>query len=121
MKEAIASGADVDALDVRRSRNGRRALNWAAINDHAPVIEVLLHAGADVEGANLTGFTALHHAAEDGSLRAARVLVEAGADARTVNRDGVSALATARRFEHVDVVALLEEAMAMSPSPAAVP
>ncbi|HLA62932.1 MAG TPA: hypothetical protein VK610_00775, partial [Rhodothermales bacterium] len=33
MAHALHAGADVNALDTRRSQNGRRALNWAAIHN----------------------------------------------------------------------------------------
>jgi uncharacterized protein len=74
---------------------------WAAIENHADVVQVLIDAGAAVaarstihdwvkisysEGnvpktRDLGGLTALHFAAREGSLEAAQVLLEAGADA----------------------------------------
>ena len=97
VEAALQAGADIEALDTRSSRNGRRALNWAAINDHAETIRLLLKHGAAVDAANLTGFTALHHAAESGSDDAARALLAAGANPALRNAAGETAADVARR------------------------
>jgi ankyrin repeat protein len=107
---ALTDGAQIDALDRRSSRNGRRALNWAAINNRVDAIRFLLAHGAAIEATNLTGFTALHHAAEYGSVDAARVLLAAGADPKHTNLEGVTPLARARQEGHLDVAELLEAA-----------
>jgi len=107
---ALKAGAKVDSLDRRTSQNGRRALNWAAINNRADAIRFLVAHGASIEATNLTGFTALHHAAEYGSLDAARVLLAAGADPKHTNLEGVTPLARARQEGHLDVAELLEAA-----------
>lgn len=108
VRKAITAGADVNALDTRRSRSGRRPLNWAAFYDHVEVIEALLANGADINGTNLTGFTPLHHAAENNSDNSASVLLEAGADAEIPNRRGQKPLDTARAKGHEDLVRLLQ-------------
>ena len=107
---ALKDGARIDSLDVRTSRNGRRALNWAAINNRADAIRFLLAHGAPIEATNLTGYTALHHAAEYGSLDAARALLAAGADPKHTNLEGVTPLARARQEGHLEVAELLEAA-----------
>ena len=80
LTRAENDGADVEGLDLRRSENGRRALNWAAWFNHVEAIEKLIDLGAEIDGINLTGYTPIHHAAENGSVDAARLLIEAGAD-----------------------------------------
>ena len=107
---ALATGAVIDSLDTRRSRNGRRALNWAALTDHPEVIRLLLARGAQLEALNLTGNTALHHAAEAGSLNAARALLIAGADLQAINADGNRPIDIARANQRLEVVTLLEKA-----------
>lgn len=107
---ALKDGANVDSLDVRTARNGRRALNWAAINNRADAIRWLLAHGAPIEATNLTGFTALHHAAEVGSVDAARILLAAGADPKHTNLEGMTPLARARQEGHIEVAELLEAA-----------
>jgi ankyrin repeat protein len=86
--KALADGARIDSLDVRRNPNGRRALNWAALNDRVPAIRLLLARGAGIHLANLTGFTPLHHAAEAGATDAAMALLAAGADPTWPNDAG---------------------------------
>lgn len=110
LKKAIKDGADLNAMDVRTSRNGRCALNWAAWYNHAEVIKELLEGGADINGVNLTGFTPIHHAAEAGSPEAARVLIEAGADVNLPSFAGDTPLQRARRDGHQEVARLLEAA-----------
>lgn len=107
---ALKDGAKIDSLDVRTARNGRRALNWAAINNRVDAITFLLAHGAPIEATNLTGFTALHHAAEFGSVDAARVLLSAGADPKHTNFEGITPLARARQEGFMELVALLEAA-----------
>ena len=107
---ALKDGANVDSLDVRTARNGRRALNWAAINNRADALRWLLAHGASIEATNLTGFTALHHAAEAGSVDATRILLAAGADPKHTNLEGITPLARARQEGFVEVAELLEAA-----------
>jgi ankyrin repeat protein len=108
IRQALADGADVDALDTRTNTNGRRALNWAAWHDRVAAIEVLLAAGATLEAENNTGFTPLHHAAEAGSLDAARALLAAGADPNHSNKAGRLPVETARARGNDEVASLLE-------------
>jgi ankyrin repeat protein len=112
MANALADGARLDSLDVRRSRNGRFALNYAAWFDHPAAIDWLLRVGATLEAENKTGFTALHHAAENGSLEAARTLLAAGADPEHANGQGWLPAETAADRGHPEVAALIREAMA---------
>lgn len=110
MGQALAAGAQVDSLDTRRSANGRRALNWAALGNHPDAIRFLLRRGASIDLANRTGFTPLHHAAEAGSLAAAEALLAAGADATRTNAGGISAADVARAREHWDVATKIDAA-----------
>ena len=107
MASALADGAALDALDTRRSRNGRFALNYAAWFNHPAAIGWLLRTGAALEAENITGFTALHHAAENGSLEAAQRLLEAGADPQHPNKRGWLPADTATERGYPDIAALL--------------
>lgn len=111
IRQAVADGAAMDALDTRWNPNGRFALNWAAWHDRVPAIELLLALGAPLDAVNNTGFTALHHAAEAGSLEAARALLEAGADPLRPNNAGMLPTETARERRHPEVAALIERSV----------
>jgi ankyrin repeat protein len=106
--KALAVGAAIDSLDQRRSPNGRRALNWAAWFDRPEAIRFLVAHGATVNLANLTGFTPLHHAAENGSLAAAKALLELGADRNALNNEGETPADVARRRNHPEVAGEIE-------------
>jgi ankyrin repeat protein len=114
MAKALAAGAAIDSLDTRRSENGRRALNWAALNDRPDAIRFLVAHGATVNLANLTGFTPLHHAAESGSVNAAKALLDAGADPTWPNNMGETPLDVAVRTSHLEVAAVLRAARGIS-------
>jgi ankyrin repeat protein len=82
VKAALVAGADIEGIDFSDNKNGRRALNYAALNNHPAVIEALLVAGANIESLNRTRFTPLHHAAEGGSIDAIKMLLKHGANKR---------------------------------------
>ncbi|MEO8218259.1 MAG: serine hydrolase [Acidobacteriota bacterium] len=108
---ALQAGAKVNELDTRSSRNGRYALNWAAINNHPDIIEVLLKHGAAINAQNLTGFTALHHAAESGSAAAAQALLDAGADPSLRSASGETPSDVARRHGNTAVAQIIDKAV----------
>jgi ankyrin repeat protein len=115
---ALADGARIDSLDVRRSRNGRRALNWAALNNHVPAIQLLLARGAGIQLPNLTGFTPLHHAAEVGASDAAMALLAAGADPTWPNDAGRTPAEVAAANGHGELAdALSAAASRFTPTP----
>lgn len=72
---------------------GRDPLHYAAKNNDAHGVGVLLAAGVDV---NLTDtrsrYTPLHFAVQDGAVDAARVLLDAGADVQAVCAPGLTPL-----------------------------
>jgi class 3 adenylate cyclase len=108
---SIRAGADVNGLDTRSNPNGRRPLNYAAIRNDTAMISALLDAGANINSANLTGFTALHHAAEAGSKEAAVLLVARGANLSLRNRDLLTPEQTAAEFHHPEIAEVLRRAM----------
>ncbi len=105
---ALQRGAAIDSLDTRRNPNGRRALNWAAWYDRPEALRYLVAHGAHINLANWTGFTPLHHAAENGSIAAARVLLALGADRTLLNETGQRPVDVARERGHLDIVVLLD-------------
>ncbi len=113
VRKLIDEGADLRELDTRPGvggRNGRRPLNWAAIQDDVESVALLLDGGVGVDEINRSGMTALHHAAEAGSPDAARLLIERGADRERKTTRGQTALQIAMRRGHEDIVELLRTA-----------
>ncbi len=113
-KSLIAAGADVDELDTREEiagSNGRRPLNWAALNDDASMLQLLLDSGAGIDLTNGSGFTALHHASEAGSTEAAKLLILAGADLDQRFDRGQTAIEVALRSGAASVVQAIQKAL----------
>ena len=79
----------------------------AAISHSAPIAQLLLDHGAEVNAKQAGGFTALHSAAFNGSTGLVRLLVERGADASLTTDDGQTAEALAREKGHEAIVQLL--------------
>lgn len=105
---AIASGADVNQLDIRTGGTGRRPLNWAAFFGHTAIVELLLEHQAQLNATNLSGFTPLHHAVENGQTAVVALLLAAGADRSIANKKGEDPLQTALRLNHSAIGAMLQ-------------
>jgi len=115
--DLIKAGADVNRLDIRRhvaGPNGRRPLNYAALQNDTAMIIALLEAGAMINMANHSGFTPLHHAGEAGAKDAAVLLIAQGADLTLSNRRGQTPIETAIALGHPDVAEVMRQAMALS-------
>ena len=82
------AGADLDALSIDVQVN---ALTMAAVGDQAEAAQWLLDNGANVNGLNGDGSTALNATAFLGRADVAAVLVEGGVDASIRNWEGQSA------------------------------
>jgi uncharacterized protein len=122
VKALLSHDASVDHKDDRR---GQTALMWAAAEGHAPVVEALVNAGADVRARVPSGFTPLLFAVREGHIGVVRVLLNAGADVNeTIPVDagprrgyggrlppsGASALLVAVTNAHYELAAHLLEA-----------
>ena len=66
-------------------------LHYAAKQDQTSIIHLLYQAGANVELADMNGWSALIHAAAAGSVRAVRALLDIGADALAKTKTGLTA------------------------------
>ncbi|GAA1742327.1 ankyrin repeat domain-containing protein [Nonomuraea bangladeshensis] len=104
----LAAGADPN----RPSEGEEEGLPLcaAAAWDREEVAETLLAAGAEVNGREAGGWTALLWAAANGQAAVARLLVEAGADVDATNDDGDTPLTLAARRGALGVTQVLLEA-----------
>jgi len=84
----IEQGADLEAASRNEAINGIRPLHTAAFVHSPRLVELLLDAGADVNGRTGTGATALHTAAQNDDVEVAKVLIERGADPLIVEENG---------------------------------
>ena len=94
------------ALEAKISANSRGAymnrpvLVEAARSGSAPILNLLLDAGADHGLADSHGFTAMNAAAMNGQLDCVQILLAAGADARQANAVGETPLMSALERQH---------------------
>ena len=107
----IARGADVNAKDTWR---GQTALMWAASEDHAELIKVLLAGGAEVDARSTGNFTALMFAVRQDAREAVRLLVAAGADVNLTGPNGQNLLRVAISNRHYTLASTLLDAGAIA-------
>jgi ankyrin repeat protein len=100
----LAAGAPADATDGEQ-----KALSRVMEDCHMPMVELLLEAGADVNGAADPGlgYPPLVYAAEEGQIACVRRMLEAGADLEHRDRLGFTALAQAVVKDRREIVKLL--------------
>jgi ankyrin repeat protein len=114
----LANGADINAASTfqRQMRNGPLAIGhmtplmWAAPFGSPQMIQVLLEAGADVNGKDVRGMTPLMLAvaSETQDAGVVRLLLRAGADVNAVSIAGETALDWAEKFGDRSVLAALQ-------------
>src|SRR3954467_15945787 len=124
VRALLEHGARVDAEE---DLAGETALAWAAAENHADIVALLLKAKANpnqrsrsltwpkdnfgLEGVPTYlpkgGWTPLMYAAREGAAEAARTLAEAGADLNAVDAEGTTALIRAITNSHYDTAAVL--------------
>ena len=83
IKQHIAEGADVNEM-----RFEMPPLTWAAMMGQTEAAELLLQHGANINGRNRDGNTALHLAVFLGRAEMAELLIKNGADVNAKNDDG---------------------------------
>jgi ankyrin repeat protein len=113
-------------MDARESFYGETALHWAAADNYADVVRMLVKAGAPVDersGAQvfarrrngqsvlpLGSWTPLMYAARQNASDVVRALIALGADLNAVDPDGATALVIAILNAHYDVAGTLIDA-----------
>jgi ankyrin repeat protein len=103
LQSALADDGDVNAAQV----DGMTALHWAAWQDDAEVVKLLLDKGAIATAANRYGVTPLSIACENGNAAIVQMLLDAGADANATMEGGETALILASRTGKIEVVRAL--------------
>jgi len=101
----IDQGADVNAVSDNVMRV--RPLHSATAGNHAPLVHLLLAAGADPDAVQHGGYTPLHSAAQNGNTELVQALLDAGADRAARTDEGHDALALAEENMHAEVALLL--------------
>lgn len=86
-EQSLADGADVNETDAEF---GVRPLTWAALHGNVAAVRRLLELGADVNGTNRDGSTALHSAAWLGQPEIVKALVDQGANPAAKTQQGNS-------------------------------
>jgi ankyrin repeat protein len=101
----LYAGASVKATT---RLGGYNPLYMAAKSGHAPVIDILLNAGSDANGAALDGLTPLMMAASSGNVDAVESLVKRGASVNAKeSENGQTPLAFAAAFNRPEVITAL--------------
>jgi ankyrin repeat protein len=100
----LSRGADVNIA----SKRGRTALQAAARSDaSAPIVRLLLDAGADPKGTDAAKANTLHVAALGNDIETIRLVINAGADVDGVDFAGFTPLIHAAANRNLDAVRLL--------------
>ncbi|CAN5714749.1 hypothetical protein BH11ARM2_BH11ARM2_34470 [soil metagenome] len=108
---------DDSALLQITDKDGNTPLHWAAWKGHAPIVEALLDAGADIGAHSENGHwgtTPLHAAAHGNQRAAAEVLIRRGADVNAARAVGTGTPLAETKIHNAPAVArLLREAGAV--------
>jgi len=91
VKALLAAGVDVDVYD----EFGCTALFWAATNNHAGIVELLIEKKAYLDAGAGSGGTPLARAAYEGHLKIIELLIAGGADVNAKDTTGRPPLGTA--------------------------
>ncbi len=97
------------AADVNSAQgDGMTALHWAALNDNADMIQLLLYAGGNVGATTRLGaYTPLFLAARSGHTEVVEILLESGADPKQAASGGISPLMMSASSGDADAVRIL--------------
>ena len=87
----LNAGASMEHCDGIR---GQTPLSWACERCLAPIVRVLVEAGANVEARSLAGLTPLHWACRFNDAESVEVLLSAGADPSAVDQVAADAVAS---------------------------
>ncbi len=103
------------ALISHQGRPARKAernkeLQAALDRQESAAVRKLLYQGADPNGEETPGYTALMHAVEHGDAESLKALLDKGADVTRKDTTGRTALMYAKAYRHKAIIQLLEQA-----------
>ena len=84
-------------------------LRQASIHCDTKLLQNAIHDGADVNGTDESGQTALHFAVDRGNMECILLLIENGANVNALDNDGIGVLLTAVMAGNIEVIKLLLE------------
>lgn len=119
VRELLRRGANVLARNYAEpDGDGGNFALWFTANGAspggAPIAELLVEHGADVNMVGEHGETALHQAAAWNNIEVAKALVEHGVDVNAEHQDGKTPLSMALRRDHSEMAELLRQAGAIT-------
>jgi ankyrin repeat protein len=103
----------IDLLLAAGARVEGWELSYAVEHRDAALVQVLLDHGGDARGWSRSFYTLLMEAARNGDAPTARVLIRHGAEVNAEMGDGETALSLARTHQHPELVELLQKAGAV--------
>jgi len=106
VRELLAAGGNANDVDPD---TGRSALHFAARENRAEVVAVLIESKADINATDRTGKTPLTMAAENSAVDATKLLIERGADLNKRDQIGGTPLTWACGLGTAPTVKLLIE------------
>jgi len=102
----LSRGADV--AQVARNPMKVQPLHAAAAGRSFEAVQLLVDAGAPVNGKQEKGWAPLHEAVRQGNVELVRYLLAHGADPKLQNDEGTSAIGLAAKEERHDILKLLK-------------
>ncbi|MFM0739309.1 glutaminase A [Paraburkholderia xenovorans] len=110
----IVAGSDAQKIDPtqrRKSVNNARIVDlcWAAAKGDTREIQRLVASGADLNGADYDGRTALHIAASEGQAVSVKYILQNGGSPEAKDRWGNSPLQDAQRGGHAEIVTIFQQ------------
>jgi ankyrin repeat protein len=92
--------------------NNKKPIHIATSSKRDPIdkTQELLNAGADINGVDKNGMTALHYAVQGGNLKLVDFLIKAGADFTIVDKSDLRAIDLAILKKNTEIVTLLVKA-----------
>ena len=100
---------DETQIEVDGNATPESRLRHASIHSDTKLLQKAIYDGADINGADESGQTALHFAVDRGNIECILLLIEHGANVNAIDCDGIGVLLTAVMAGNTEVIKLLLE------------